>query len=489
MTRLLALLGLLFFPVVLLAPSAGADGYTDALSLKFNATTHVVADPAATPPLPNPAVINTQILASGKPIYVAVVAPAETGIVTPDTLHAALVVRIHNFSGVLLVMDTKGYHTRAFNVPQSIAAIADSAMSDAAKAHHNDPQGAISAYVSRLGGVNAPVGAPVSSSPGGSAAHHSLTWLWVLLGIVGGIVALGLSVWAWMGWRGRADDRASQSATVREGLIDVEPDITDLENATVAGDDVSTHAVKARSAYSAAEKAMRSGDLSSAQAYLRNARKAAQSGHAALNPLDVDKVTATPPQDRKKATVAVKSPTGQNVVINNNNYRRAESGAYPYYYGGGMYNGMYFYPGYYPYAFYTWGWSPTDVLLTDALLRDRWDGDYTAAAPGGDADFDGSSQAASDWNTDSNWTTPAADSNGGGYDSSGTDTGYDGSSREDTSYSTPSYSSSSSSDSGGGSSSYDSGSSSYDSSGSSSDFGGGGDSGGGFSSGGGDSGF
>ena len=51
--------GILVAPVILalamlLAPSASADTYTDQLGSRFNAQTHVVADPAARPPLQNP---------------------------------------------------------------------------------------------------------------------------------------------------------------------------------------------------------------------------------------------------------------------------------------------------------------------------------------------------------------------------------------------------------------------------------------------------
>src|SRR5947209_128708 len=47
---------------VLLAPSAWADAYTDQVVGRFNAQTHVVADPAARPPLQNPDRLNDQIL-------------------------------------------------------------------------------------------------------------------------------------------------------------------------------------------------------------------------------------------------------------------------------------------------------------------------------------------------------------------------------------------------------------------------------------------
>ena len=42
--------------------------------------------------------------------------------------------------------------------------------------------------------------------------------------------------------------------------------------------------------------------------------------------------------------------TGKTVTINNNNYAPRSSRATQHYYGGGYYNGMFFYPGFYPYA-------------------------------------------------------------------------------------------------------------------------------------------
>jgi hypothetical protein len=77
--------------------------------------------------------------------------------------------------------------------------------------------------------------------------------------------------------------------------------------------------------------------------------------------------------------VPTKNPdTGRYVTINNNSYSTTQQPGYMHYYGGGYYNGVFFYPGYYPYPFWGpgWGWAFTDVLLMDALLDDRWGGSY-----------------------------------------------------------------------------------------------------------------
>jgi hypothetical protein len=111
---------------------------------------------------------------------------------------------------------------------------------------------------------------------------------------------------------------------------------------------------------------------------------------------------------------------------------------------------MFFYPGFYPYAFWGpgWGWALTDVLLMDALLDDRWGGDYERGFEAG---------------RDSAWTdTGYVSGQNTSYDSQQADVGFGG---NDNSYS-------------GGGNDY-----SY-SGGGDMDFGGGNDSGGGYDSGG-----
>ena len=108
--------------------------------------------------------------------------------------------------------------------------------------------------------------------------------------------------------------------------------------------------------------------------------------------------------------------TGRYVTINNNNYSTTQKPGYPHYYPGGYYNGMFFYPGYYPYAFWGagWGWALTDVLLMDALLDDHWGG---SCERGFDAGRD-SAYATSD----SGQSVQSAN-----YDSQQGDVGFDGS--------------------------------------------------------------
>jgi hypothetical protein len=156
---------------LVVAPSAWADTYTEQVAGKFQAQTHVVADPAAKPPLDNPDAIDQQILASSwtwssrPPIWVAAVAPDQTGVTTPDAIHDIVVVHHPAFSGVILVIDSKGYHVRAYDVPKAIAANVDSILGRAARHHRNDPYGATSEFVSTLADMNVAAGAPATTSP------------------------------------------------------------------------------------------------------------------------------------------------------------------------------------------------------------------------------------------------------------------------------------------------------------------------------------
>src|ERR1700733_5612814 len=174
---------------MLVAPSAWADTYTEQVADKFQAQTHVVADPAAKPPLQNPEAINEQILtnswtwSSRPPVWVAAVAPDQTGVTTPDAIHDVILGRHPAFSGVILVIDAKGYHVRAYDVPKAIADDVDHILGQAAKHHRNDPNGATSEFVSKLAGVNVAAGAPATSSRTANAKHTSWTWLWVTLGV------------------------------------------------------------------------------------------------------------------------------------------------------------------------------------------------------------------------------------------------------------------------------------------------------------------
>ncbi len=432
---------------VLLAPSVWADTYTEEVVGKFQAQTHVVADPAANPSLQNPDALNQQILtsrwtwSSRPPVWVAAVAPDQTGVTTPDAIHDIILGRDPRFSGVILVIDSKGYHVRAYNVPKAIADSVDPILGRAASQHHNDPYGATSEFVTKLAGVNVASGAPATTSPAVHAKHTSWAWLWTTVIIAGiALVIVGL-VWLPARNRKRRKDAEAQEQ-VKQYLIAAESDVSDLDSAvvTTSGPDVSTEALKANSSLAAARNAYQTGDYAAARAHLGVVRSTVAKANKKLN---IATVTSVPEQDRKQATVQTTDPdTGKTVTINNNNYSTLQQPGYQHYYGGGYYNGMFFYPGFYPYPFWGsgWGWALTDVLLMDALLDDRWGGDYERGfeagqdsamantgydsgqnasydSQQGDVGFDGSYQDSYSGGGDVGFG--GNDFSGGGYDSGG----------------------------------------------------------------------
>lgn len=465
------------------APSALADSYTDQLVGRFGPQNHVEADHTATPPLQDPDALNASILKTRDwdgtipaKIWVAVVNPNQSGVTTPEALQVGLAIRGLGNNGVFEVIDKTGYHAIAHNVPKPVADAIDPLIHQAARDHHNDPLGATQEFVSSIAAVNTQ-GAPATASSGSSAHHTSWTWVYWLVGIMG-VIALIAAIWGLFSWRRSRHEAHEQ---LKGDMIDAESKVNDLDLLTLAGKvDVSSENTKAGAAMANARTAFGKGDYTAARAHLRTVSKAYDTADAKVNPsykrtkANLDAINEVDTSDRKRAEVTATDPRGTKVIINNNNYRTTASGRYTNYYGGGMVNGMYFYPGYYQNAFWGpgWGWSPTDVILYDTLLHDRWDGDY-------DHGYRDTSSASSSY--------------------SGSDDSYSSSSSSDYSGdSSPSYSSSSSSSSYDGGSSYDSGSSSsysgsYDSGSSSSfDFGssGGSDfSGGGGFDGGGSSGF
>ena len=433
--------GILVAPVILalamlLAPSASADTYTDQLVGRFNSQTHVVADPAARPPLQNPDTLNQQILTSrwawspAPPIWVAAVAPGQTAVTTPDAVHNIMLGRNPEFSGVILVIDSKGYHVRAYNVPRVIADNVDSFMGQSANDHRNDPYGATSEFVSKLSGADVPARGPTTTSPVGHTKHTSWTWLWVLLIIIG---IAGLIWFAASRNRKRRKDAEARDQ-IKQELIAAESDVADLDSAVVtnADTDVSAESLKANSGLYDARKAYQAGDYAAAWAHLRNVRSTVNKANRKLNPgqpiPDVEAVMSVPDGDRRQATVRTKNPdTGEYVTISNNNYSATQQPGYTHYYPGGYYNGMFLYPGYYPYAFWGpgWGWGLTDVLLMDALLDDHWGGGYERGFEAGrdsalaDNSFDSGQSASYDSQQADVGFGGGYDSGGGGFDFSG----------------------------------------------------------------------
>ncbi len=426
--------------VMLLAPSASADTYTDQLVNKFNAQTHVLADPAANPPLQDPDRLNDQILASRwtwsstPPIWVAAVARSQTGVTTPDAIHNAILGRNPAFSGIILVIDSRGYHVRAYNVPKAIADSVDPFMSSSARGHRNDPQGATSEFVSKLTRVDVSSGGPAATtSPVVHKNPDRWAWLWTMLVFIAVALSVFALIWFAVSRNRKRRKDAEAREQIKQELIAATSNVGDLDDAVLNNNetDVSAESTKANASLYDARKAYETGDYGAARAHLRVVESTVAKANQKLYPgrpvPNVAAIGSVPEDDRKQASVHTKNPdTGEYVTINNNNYSTTPQPGYPHYYGGGYYNGMFFYPGYYPYAFWGpgWGWALTDVLLMDALLDDHWGGGYDRGFEAGrdsaytDTAYDGGQSAGSD-------SQQADVGFSGGYDSGG-DTSFNG---------------------------------------------------------------
>lgn len=199
--RGLVLVALTMTLAMLLAPCASADAYTDELVAKFNAETHVVTDPGARPPLRNVDELNRQILAGPwtwspqPPVWVAAVAPGNSGVTTTDAIHDAMSARDPKFSGVIVVIDSHGYHVRAYKVPKVIADSVDQLMNQSATEHGPDPYATTSAFIGKLAGLNVPANTPVATSPVAHEKHDDWAWLKVTLVISGLALAMAGLLW------------------------------------------------------------------------------------------------------------------------------------------------------------------------------------------------------------------------------------------------------------------------------------------------------
>lgn len=430
---------------MLFAPFAGADGYTDQLVARFDSQTHVVADPGARPPLQNPDGLNRQILAgpwrwsSGPPIWVAAVAPAQSGVTTADSIHEAMLRRDAQFSGVILVIDSRGYHVRAYHVPKVVADNVDEFMNQSAQDHRNDPYGAASEFVGKLSGVSVPTRAPVSTSP--LVQHQRDDWAWLKAAFVIAGITLATAGLIWFAVSRNRKHRKDieNREQIKQELITAASNVGDLDNEvlTDGNTDVSAESLKANASLHDARKAYEKGDYGAARAHLRVVESTVAKANRKLHPGQREPEGAAadssvPAPERKQASVRTTDPeTGQTVTISNADYRTTAQPGYPHYFGGGYHNGIFFQPGFYPYPFWGpgWGWALGDVLLMDALLDDHWGGGFERGFEAGrDAAFAdaGSHNAAANYEA-ANYEAANYDGANydGGYDAGG-DIGFDG---------------------------------------------------------------
>jgi uncharacterized membrane protein YgcG len=472
MTRLLVL----FVPALLLmlAPPAGADTYTDNLVGHFGPTSHVWVDPGAKPQLQNADQLNQQILNTGKPIYIAAIPPQEVGIATPRALRDAWAKANGHFSGILVILGTNGPDPAAFDVPKAVADATRPAMRAALNAHRKEgPYAVMSAYVKTMSTDTPNVAAP-AAQPAGPPIDGGKVAKW-LFGILGTIIAVAGGIWTIISLKNWRQKRAADRARVEKMLIRGNADVNDLSNRVNIGSEpeVSMALTSATVSLADAQDAFDHKRYNVAEEHLHALKRAVARVDENATP-DEEAIAEVPEDERKVASVQGTNSKGQTVTINNTDYRDQRAGDYRNYYRGGLYNGMYFPTGYYPYPINDYSWNLTNVLLMDELLSDHnrdtyVQNNYYDSPAGGPMSYSDSDDDNSDnWNQDTNWDSPSTPSEP----------------------STPSYASSSSSSS---SSDSDSGWSSSSSGGYDSGGGGGMDwgssSGGGFDFGGGGGGF
>lgn len=473
---LVPLLGAL---AIFASPTAWADSYTDVMAGQLSPSNRVVVDTNANPKLPNPSAINDQINQANVPIWVVNVAKDQTGSISPDSIKDALYaahnpitnsVQVgdnpnHNPPLIIEVIDAKGYHARAFDVSQQVADAVDPNIKSASAHHRGDLNGAVSDFVSTMAAVPN-TGPPAASSQPTTPGPSDNTGWWVFMWVVLAIIFIGVLIWLSSLANYSLKERRRRNEATNDKINSVEADVNDLADAVLQGVDVSTYQTKAALALSSAQAARKKGKWAEAASQVGIAQRYVDDAYGKVKP-DKDAIKATPGRQRKAATVAAVDASGTARAIDNTNYKRTKTNHYRNYYAGGETNGVYFYPGWYPYPFWTYTWNDSDVMMGNTVLHDQWRGDYDSAPVS--TGWATSAPSYSDFGGSSRYSGSSSGSGSAGFSSPA-----------------PSHHHSSSSSSSG--SSYSGGSSSS-SSGGSSDFGGGGGSFGGDSSGGGSAGF
>lgn len=454
------------FLLVGFTPTAWADEPPNVVAGQWSPAQHVVVTPGANPTLINPAALNSQINQTALPIYMAITnaTPADLGKAFSQKLG-------HKFAGVIVAAGSHGVYAAAQNTPGGNQA-ADIA-SQVARQYGRNLDAGLHAYVVNFTAAAASATHP-GVSVGGSRHSTDLIWLWWTLGT---IVVIALLIIGYVAASRRNSARAAQRKAVNAEMIRAKAKVDDLADwVGTESVDVSAEHRKATIAFGDAQTACDKHRYSDAATHLENVNALYSRANKKVNPPPphsavegVRQARAVPHEDRRQATINATTPGGQNVVINNNDYRRSPAPGYTNSWPGGMYRGAYFAPGLYPYAF--WGpgynWSLTDMVIADAIIEDRWEGryDYQSSSGGGDytpADTnwggDTSSQGGGDYDTGQDNSGGDTSSSGGDdYSTPDPDSGYDTSNGYSAPDPTPSYS-----DSGGGG--YDGGSS-YDSGG------------------------
>lgn len=456
MKRLLAvslLMGVLF---AFFIPNAFAD-YTDTATNKpivalLTTANHVVVDPKASPALPNPDAINNQIMQTGLPMWVVNVAKNQTVPGSQEKTGALATLPVKNalfdsnnpitnkitVNGeqrdpplIILVIDANGYHARAFNVNQSIADATGPSIVQSAANHRKDLNGTVSAFVSAMAGTPA-TGPVISNVPPPPPPPQPMNWAfaWALLwaAVAGAVGVAGW--WLWCEVAAGRERRAHERNAVQDRINNAQFDIANLAQEVLKGQDVSAEQMRAELSLSNAEKAMKDGDIANARSHAGIAQRDIDAAYRVINPdrhtpqrEHVTALSNVPKKDRRKTRVRATSPRGDHVTIKNHDYKMHSLPGYRNYYEGGVYEGVPFPAGWYPYMFWSnnWSWAPSDVVAYDEPLHHDFSGSHDGGAS---TTFDHSDSGHRNSGASASFSEPTHHHSSSGSDDSGASTSF-----------------------------------------------------------------
>jgi hypothetical protein len=487
--------------LVILTPlTASANGTNDYTKMVANSLRNnpVYVDRNASPTLTADQrdQLSAQIRATGKPIYLILVDNTET---KKFSGASAFLKQVHNDLGsngshVIGVSTSKSFSANGYNLPRAVADQAGPLTGTAMKNGGKNPYQVFSYWVGAIAKIQVPSGTttrpstnPAKSSTGGGTA------LKVFLIILGAAVLILLVYLALRAWFRKKDDEKDEAA--QAGRLERRADTIDNGLMALLPDDLQKHPdadakqTSGLEAVRSARTALAAGDTADAEGYLKTAQRHLDGATAIIEGRPVREKVHSVVQDRlpnddiagyyqsstapsmANNTVRVQRPEGGSVTINHNNYSQFQAPGFGYHYGGGMYGGQYWAPGYYSDPF--WNYLVLSEVLDhdhdyehgyEAGRRDDYDSSYRSEGTAAGTDWGTSSvdtsqaevvdegqASGTDWG--SNDSDSQSDNSGGwgsGDDSNNNDSGW--SSNDDSSNN---WGSDSSSDTGG--SSWDSG--------------------------------
>jgi hypothetical protein len=361
---------------------------------------HVYVDAAASPKITDDQAskLESQIDGSNRPIFILMIDNAVTSTVSnPD---AFLQKARDAFSAVGLngeaigVSTSKGFYANGYNLRKEVASKAGPLAKTAVNAHKNDAYGAYSQWVSSLAAIKLPPAAHGSWSAPAPSNKGSLPGWAILLIVLGGLIVLVLVIVLVVRAVKRrnqrirdAQDNAERTRRIERGLSTLESDLLALQADVETYPNAKPKHTVALAAVSAARSALSDGDINDAENQYDKASRAYDSAalivDKAKNPEAYTATTVhtvyaedeepTPrrrPRSRRPVTAPddedtdsyngrgfrAQGPSGTTVNVNQTSYpaQSYQAPGYGHYYGGGMYGGTYWAPGWYSDPFWTW---------------------------------------------------------------------------------------------------------------------------------------